>query len=340
MSALSLLKKITSLLAAAVITALALVYSLWGVDFAQLGSLLLGANFLALVPFAGFLILFFLFTGWRWNLILRPLGRFTLAQSGPAMMIGFAGNNVLPAHLGELVRAGVLGRQFAIPASSVLASLVVERLLDAFAIVFFYLVAVAAIDPFPESIRIGVGVVTVLMGIMFLSIIVFMRYPRWILAVYQALTSRLPAGWSQKGRTLLENGMTGMSALNSPSQLLQMMTLSLAKWLCGGGLVWTALWAFDTRISFGVGMIVIAVAALAVTVPSAPGYIGTMQAAFVFALLPFGISREVALAGSAFFLVGQWVPVTVLGGLCFAATGFRLREVRQEVERKEGWRNA
>ena len=45
-------------------------------------------------------------------------------------MIGFMGNNVLPAHLGELIRVFVLGRTFALSKAAVLSSVVLERILD------------------------------------------------------------------------------------------------------------------------------------------------------------------------------------------------------------------
>jgi len=130
---------------AAVITALMLLYALWGVDFPRLGRLLAGADYTLLLPFEAALVLFFVFTGLRWNLILRSQGRYSLRQSGPAMMIGFAGNNVLPAHLGELVRAVVFARQSSVPAAAVFMTLVVERILDVLAILLFYFLAVALI---------------------------------------------------------------------------------------------------------------------------------------------------------------------------------------------------
>jgi hypothetical protein len=100
-------------------------------------------------------------------------------------------------------------------------------------------------------------------------------------------------------------------------------------------MVWLSLRAFAEPLPFGVTLVVNAVGALAVTVPAAPGFFGTMQAAFVFALVPFGVAQEVALAASVLYLLAQWVPVTAFGAVCFAATGLRLREVRAETERLE-----
>ncbi len=330
------MKRIATIALAATVTILALVYALWGVDFARLGSVLAGARYWVLAPFGVFLALFYGFTGLRWNLILRPLGRYSLLQSGAAMMIGFAGNNVLPAHLGELVRAVVFGRKFGVPPSSVLVTLVVERILDVFSILFFYFLAVLSIDPFPESIKLGAEAIAAVMAGLCVAIIFFLRDPEFFLRLWDRFAGWLPAVLREKGRGLLENAAAGLSALRSPAMLAGMLGYSLLKWLSCGAMVWLALLSFDQQISFGVSMIVIAVTAVAVTVPSAPGFFGAMQAAFVFALLPFGISREVALAASVFYLVSQWLPVTVFGGVCFAATGARFRDVRADAERVRG----
>ena len=67
-------------------------------------------------------------------------------------------------------------------------------------------------------------------------------------------------------------------------------------------------------------------------VPNAPGYIGAIQAAYVFALGPFGITEEIAFAASVMFLVVQWVPVTAAGAWFFIAGGLHVDEVRREME--------
>ena len=110
------------------------------------------------------------------------------------------------------------------------------------------------------------------------------------------------------------------------------MGYSLLQWLLIATNVWLAVWAFGFAIRPGVALIVLAVLSLAITVPSTPGYIGPVQAAFVFALVPFGVSNELAFAASVFYLVAYWIPVTVVGALFFVSTGLRVGEVRSDVE--------
>ncbi len=333
-------KRLAHLLAVLAVTVAALLYALWGVDFGRLGELLVRADYRLLAPFEACLVGFYLFNSLRWNLILRSLGRYTLAQSAPAMMIGYAGNNVLPAHLGELVRAVVFGRQFGRSATAVFMTLVVERILDVLAILLFYFLAVLLIHPFPAQIRLGAQVVALIVGVACLGIVVFLRYPQAFERGWERCSGRLPAAIRARGTALLHHAVLGLASLKSPLMLGRMVAHSLLKWAACGGMIWLSLRAFGGSISFSVSMIVIAVMALALTAPSAPGFVGAIQAAFVFALGPFGVPQETALAASVFYLVAEWLPVTLVGGICFVATGLQLREVRAEAERLEGQTSA
>ncbi|MBI4082816.1 MAG: flippase-like domain-containing protein [Candidatus Lambdaproteobacteria bacterium] len=329
------MRKLTTLLATLLITGAALAYAFWDVDVLRLLALLASGDYLLVVPHTLFLIVFYAFTGVRWQAILRPLGRYSLAQVSPAMMIGFAGNNVLPARLGEVVRAVVFARQYRQSRSAVLATLLLERLLDVFAILVFYFAAVLTIDPFPESIRLGSNVVAAVVLSLCAAIALFLGYPAFFLALWDRWTRWLPVRLQTRGHAILQNIAGGLSSLKSVWLVLLMLGYSLVKWVCAGGMVWAALLAFGDRISLGIGMIVIATTALAVTLPTAPGFLGAFQAAYVFALVPFGISRENAIAASLFSMVAQWIPTTATGAAYLMLLGGHWRDLRQEAAQVE-----
>jgi hypothetical protein len=52
-----------------------------------------------------------------------------------ALLVGYGFNNLIPARLGELVRADYAKRQFGVSRSAALGSIVIERLLDGFIVV-------------------------------------------------------------------------------------------------------------------------------------------------------------------------------------------------------------
>ncbi|MEM7797024.1 MAG: lysylphosphatidylglycerol synthase transmembrane domain-containing protein, partial [Cyanobacteria bacterium P01_C01_bin.118] len=74
----------------------------------------------------------------RWGLLLPGI-KVSFGTRITAVFIGFAGNCVLPANAGELVRVGVLKRRAGVPVAIALGSIVSARLLDA-AVALLFLV--------------------------------------------------------------------------------------------------------------------------------------------------------------------------------------------------------
>jgi uncharacterized protein (TIRG00374 family) len=317
------------------IAAAALYYAVAQVDTAEMWRQLSGGNYALLPVFFGLLAAYYLVTGFNWILLLRPMGTYSLRQVFPAMMIGFGGNNLLPAHLGELVRTVAFARQYQRSTGGVLASLVLERVLDVAAILVYYFLSVQVTGALPESIRTGAEWVALSMVPFCLALFAFLRFPRPFMALWDWGSAWMPGIWRRKGTSLLNGIVAGLSAMDSPGHVLAMAALSMIKWALTGAMVWVALQAFGITIPFNAAMIVVAVSALAVALPNAPGYVGTLQAAFVFSLTPFGVSPEVAFASSVYYLVAQWVPVTVAGIVSFFLVGLHLRDLRQDLARVE-----
>ncbi|MQF69695.1 flippase-like domain-containing protein, partial [SAR202 cluster bacterium AD-804-J14_MRT_500m] len=78
----------------------------------------------------------------RWKYLLEPMGLVGVARLFPVVTVGYMANNILPARLGEVVRAYYLTRREGIPASAGLATIIVERVYDGLTLIF--LAAVSA----------------------------------------------------------------------------------------------------------------------------------------------------------------------------------------------------
>ena len=75
----------------------------------------------------------------RWKIILAPLKEITVISSLSNVSIGLMANNLLPARSGELVRVASLAQTEEISASSVLSALILERLLDGYILLLFFM---------------------------------------------------------------------------------------------------------------------------------------------------------------------------------------------------------
>lgn len=82
-----------------------------------------------------------IFRGWRWNLSLAPLNLYPRKRNSVyAVFIAYAANLVIP-RVGEVSRCGVLAKYDKIPFSLSLGTLVTERLIDTFCVLFIVLLA-------------------------------------------------------------------------------------------------------------------------------------------------------------------------------------------------------
>ncbi|MDH5515506.1 MAG: flippase-like domain-containing protein [Gammaproteobacteria bacterium] len=329
------MKKIISLITIITITVATLTYALWDINFAELGQLLSGGDYRVLIPFLAILALFYWMKAVRWVLILRPVGEFTRKQVTPSLVIGFAANNVLPAHLGELIRIALFARQYKKPVSSITISLLVERIFDLVAILSFYALSIALIDTPPESLEIGAWLVVMLLAGILVSIAIVLYRPDLLHRLADRIGHLLPGETGSHLTHMLDNIINAFSSLKSPILVLYMTAWSMLKWGLMVAMIWLSLMAYGTAVSPGIAMILMAVLALAAAVPNAPGYVGAIQAAYVFALRPFGIAEEIAFAASVFFLACQWIPVTAAGAYYFIKGGLHVDEVRREMEEVE-----
>jgi len=326
------MKKVLVLTVISLITILMLVYALWDVDFHDLGRLLSGGDYRVVFPILLLLVMFYWIKAVRWCLILRPIGQYTCSEVTPSMVIGFAGNNVLPAHLGELIRIVVFSRKYSQPISSVATTLLVERILDMAAILAWYAIGMVALGKPPESLEIGAGIIMFLTVCFFLTIAVILYKPNLVHKLGNRLGALLPDSAATKLSDILHNVILAFSSLRSPQLAIKMVVWSLVEWGVAAVMIWLSLVAYGAQVAPVITLILMAVLAFAAAVPNAPGYIGAMQAAYVFTLRPFGISEEIAFAASVLFLVCQWLPVTLAGAYFFIVGGLHVDEVRREVE--------
>src|SRR5438105_4893404 len=114
-----------------IVSLIFLVWALSKEDLGQVGQAILRANYLALLPA---LLLYFIGV-WvravRWRILLNPIApEVGLYETFEVVVIGYMANDVLPARIGELVRAYVLSRREGIRKTGTLATILVERIFD------------------------------------------------------------------------------------------------------------------------------------------------------------------------------------------------------------------
>jgi uncharacterized protein (TIRG00374 family) len=269
----------------------------------------------------------FWFTAVRWQVLLRPVKTVGVHRLFGVVMIGFMANNILPARLGEVVRAYALGKTESLPTSLSFATIVLERVFDGFTLLAFLVLGVVFLRPGPLIVWSAVtafflylGVLVVLMGIRAGFGI------GWLLA-------RLPGRVRDRAAGLVESFALGLDVLGDARALALSTALSLAVWVVNAAGMWAMFAAFSLDLPAYAAFLVLAITALALVLPSTPGYVGPMQAGTVLALGLFSVPKAEALSLSILYHAINYVPITVVGLAYLAALNLTLGELRAAGEK-------
>ena len=286
---------------------------------------------------------FYIIKAWRWQMLLAPIGKYrTMKDLLPSVMIGFAFNNVLPAHLGEFVRMFVFSKEHNLSRTSVLSSIALERIFDIIAILSYLVAGLLLVD----SSNIDQTVVTyawMFAGVVCCALIGAAIYLVWtkpfvaFVERVMAAIPLMPGGLEKKVAGMLEGGAEGLASLRSIRLLIGILLTSYIQWALNGFIMYVALWAFGIEVSFLVAAIVLGVVAIGVTVPSTPGYFGVIQACFVLVLKLFVDQSQIesVFAASIYYHMANWIPVTAVGMLYFLKTGFRLADIQEQASHRD-----
>lgn len=271
---------------------------------------------------AATLVVRFWLTAVRWDVLLRPVRQIGRHRLLAVTMVGFMANNLLPARMGELVRAYALGKCEGLPASLAFATIVLERVFDGFTLLAFLVGGFLVLQPRPWLVLSAVGSFAVYLTA--LAVLVWVRGG----GRADPLLRRLPEALRGRTARLLDSFALGLHVLGDARALARAGLLSLALWLVGALTVWTLFEAFDLALPVHAAFVLLAVVAVAVALPSAPGYVGTFQAGTVAALALYAVPESVAFSFSLLYHAVHWVPVTLAGLVYLGVLNLTLAELR------------
>ncbi len=301
------------------------------VDRRELVDALLTANYLYLAPA---IVLYFIgqwFRALRWQYLLSPIARISTQRLYPVIIIGYMANNVLPARLGELVRAVYLSqreKEVSVPAS--IATLSVERLYDGLTLLAMGAVAtpiLMAAGLFNEaSLAYQSTAVVVMVGVIgsfaaALLVLTALATSRRAVAWLVAVTVILPPRFRALAVDIIHGFVEGLAALNSPRKHAILFVASLPVWLAEAGVYLIVAYSFNLDSWFG-SFWMLAAAILLVTVtsnlitaiPASIGGIGPFEVVAQQTLVALGIGAAVSAAYTvAVHLVALWLPVNIAG---------------------------
>ncbi len=262
--------------------------------------------------------------GGRWRVLLAPIAPIPFGRVLGYTYQGYLANNVLPARLGELVRTHALGEGEGLSRTTVLGTVVVERIVDTVMVV-----AIAAVSVLVLSVR-GVMSSAVLLGFAFVTLLV-------IALALGVVAHRLPGAervtaFIERWPRIVELGRRlrdGLSVASRPRTMAGAVVLSLVAWTASTITFLAGGQAVGIELTVAQGALIGSGVALASIVPSGPGYVGTFELTAVGIAGGLGIDRDSAFA-MALLIHATILAVTSVGGV-IAIVALR-RRPRQRVD--------
>jgi uncharacterized protein (TIRG00374 family) len=235
------------------------------------------------------------------------------ACAGP-FLASFALNNVLPLRAGDVLRTFAFKQQLGCSPAVVLATLLVERLLDLLMVLVMLCIALLAFG-LDASVLVNVGgVVLVLAALAIFLLLLFPQAFASLAWTVVTMLGRLAPGPAKKIGAGVEKLFGTLGHLSHGPTMLQLLTLSLAAWLAEGLVFWFAALALP-GITEAVGAwLALPVGTLATLIPSSPGYVGTFD---FFVARAMSLVGNELIAATAYALLTHlllWLPVTLAGG--------------------------
>lgn len=305
------------------ITAVLLWFAVRDVDFSQVGQIFAQARFGWIAPAVICVSLGYFLRTRRWGSLLAPVKRVPFPTLFSSLILGFAANNVLPARVGELIRAHSLGAKTGLSRSTAFSTIVVERVFDGLTLVAFMglvLLLFPLRDDLPEirAVMTGSALIFLTVGV---GLVVLLLNERLALRLARAVLRRFPARLAGRVDQVLLNLLEGLKALRVRRHLATIVILSVIVWSLEASSYFFILHALDVPLSTSqrvlASLFLLVFVNLGIMIPSAPGYIGTFQLFAKIALSAFGVGAAMGLSVAIVAHAIQYFLVTGAGLVVF-----------------------
>ncbi|MCI0436834.1 MAG: flippase-like domain-containing protein, partial [Gemmatimonadetes bacterium] len=232
--------------------------------------------------------------------ITRQPPAFSTADLLPAVLAGNAGNLLVP-HAGEIARAIVANRRLQVPTSALLATVAVERFFDFLALLLIALAALVPVGRMSPNLLAASYVLGALLALILVAAVTLVvRTENCLGFVAWMLTPARP-GFREKFLRQLRAGTAGLSSIGRPELFLAIFLLSLLHWSIVTACIALSIVAAGIPISLAAAVSVLVLSVVGLTLPAAPGHVGTIQLAFTVALGQFGVAHADAFAAAVIY---------------------------------------
>ncbi len=293
---------------------------LWQFDLGQTMASIRQAHPSLLIVGITLMVAAYLLRAARWRIWERSLSYW---DSLRLILIGFMGNNVLPARLGEILRAHCAAPKTSSDRgrTTALASIAAERILDGLILAVFGLIGIALVSV-DRWLQWALFLISLIFAGLTLGLVLSIHLHYRTRSLIAAAHRRFPGHMTAFAREKATQILDGFLPLGTLPRMLSAITTTAVIWSIEIGVYYFIGLAVWDRMNLPTALMFLVVVNFASLVPFTLGGIGTIEAVAPVFLISSGISPSPALAMVLLQHAGQYFFTTISGGILYLVGGF------------------
>ena len=269
--------------------------------------------------------------GWRWSMLLRPVGPVSTWSSVRSIYVGLFANEVLPMRAGELIRCFLQARWSEIPISVSLASALIERIFDGIFLIVGLFFSLDFLRHFPLTRGQARSITLLSDGSLFLALLILLCGALLAVAMYwreQTLDALLDARMFSWAHVFIQD----LHLIGHSRYLYLSALLSVPYLLMQIVPIYAIMQAYSLdEASWTRAAALMVILRLGAVVPQAPGNVGLFQVISTLGLTLFGVPQAMARRFTLILWGVVTLPLLIVGFIALVATGAKMGEIHREA---------
>jgi len=249
----------------------------------------------------------------RWKLLFRngiEISTFNLFKN---QLIGYFGNNILPLKFGEVIRSYLIGKEHNIASTYVFGTIINEKIMDMITLLLLFLLlfSIKTIEFSLYKYLIAL-LLAIVISVLIVALFIFFK---------EKISSK---GFIRE----LINGMQSIEC----NQLHKFLLLSLSIWIIYWLNIYLVGMAFHFNLSLSDCLILLVIITTIISIPSAPGMIGTFHLASKYVMVDIlGYDIDESNAFSIVLHSYSYITYSVLGAYFFIFNQYRGNSINSYI---------
>ena len=286
-----------------------------GVDFGNVLNGLEGVNYFFLVLSFLSVVFTLVLRAVRLQIILLPVKKVSIKKLFPITCIGFMSIILFPMRMGELVRPYLVHEESQIPFTTSLGTIFLERVFDTLILLGMLVIVILSSDTASWVTQSGYGLLATFFVLVSAILLTYFKTDL-VLRILALLTQRLSREWQLKVESIVRDFVDGFHTISKPKTLFYTLFLSLLIWVLSGLAIYCIFSFLHLKLPLISAFAVLIISIIGVSIPAAPGFLGTFQFACMMALTMYNIPKESAVLFSlVYYILG--IGTNILLGLMF-----------------------